>query len=98
MKEPENWRTRMNRLFKSLEKYDIGLRITIDEIRVTLGEMIAFASTYQLFVREGKRVGLLMAGLPQQVSALLRDESVSFLRRCVQHHLSRALRTGCSVS
>ena len=86
-REPENWRTRMNRLFKSLEKYDIGLLITIDEIRVTLDEMIAFASTYQLFVREGKRVGLLMAGLPQQVSALLRDESVSFLRRCVQHHL-----------
>ncbi len=28
-----------------------------------------------------------MAGLPQQVSALLRNESVSFLRRCVQHHL-----------
>ena len=46
----------MNRLFKSLEKYDIGLLITIDEIRVTLDEMIAFASTYQLFVREGKRV------------------------------------------
>lgn len=85
--EPENWRTRMNRLFKLLEKYDIGLLITIDEIRVTLNEMIAFASTYQLFVREGKRVGLLMAGLPQQVSALLRNESVSFLRRCVQHHL-----------
>lgn len=86
-REPENWRTRMNRLFKSLEKYDIGLLITIDEIRVTLDEMVAFASTYQLFVREGKRVGLLMAGLPQQVSALLRNESVSFLRRCVQHHL-----------
>ncbi|HIY50516.1 MAG TPA: hypothetical protein IAA43_01050 [Candidatus Olsenella avicola] len=98
VKDTENWRTRMNRLFKSLEKYDIGLLITIDEIRVTLDEMIAFASTYQLFVREGKRVGLLMAGLLQQVSALLRDESVSFLRRCVQHHLSRALRTGCSVS
>lgn len=84
---PENWRTRMNRLFRSLDKYDIGLLITIDEIRVALDEMIAFASTYQLFVREGKRVGLLMAGLPQQVSALLRDESVSFLRRCAQHHL-----------
>lgn len=82
-----NWRTRMNVLFKELEQHGIGLLITIDEVRVTFDEMISFASTYQLFVREGKRVGLLMAGLPHQVSALLRNESVSFLRRCVQHHL-----------
>lgn len=85
--EPENWRTRMNRLFKGLSEYDIGLLITIDEVRVTFDEMVAFASIYQMFVREGKRVGLLMAGLPHQVFALLRNESVSFLRRSAQHHL-----------
>lgn len=50
--------------------------------------MIASASTYQLFARENKRVGLLMAGLPHQVSMLLRDEFVSFARRSAQHRLS----------
>ncbi len=84
-----NWRTRMNRLFKQLDQYGIGLLITIDEIKVQLDEMINFASTYQHFVRENKRVGLLMAGLPNQVSALLSNESVSFLRRATQHRLGR---------
>lgn len=87
-REETNWRTRMNALFKGLERYGIGLLITIDEVSASLDEMVAFASTYQMFVREGKRVGLLMAGLPHQVSTLLRNQSVSFLRRSVQHRLS----------
>lgn len=90
--EPEqapsaNWRTRMTRLIKALDKYDIGLLFTIDEVSASFDEMISFASTYQMFVREGRRVGVLMAGLPHQVSMLLRNQSVSFLRRSVQHHL-----------
>lgn len=60
----------------------------MDEVSASLDEMISFAATYQLFVREGKRVGLLMAGLPHQVSALLRNQTVSFLHRSVQHRLS----------
>lgn len=31
-----NWRTRMNGIFKQLEKHDIGLLITIDEVTVDL--------------------------------------------------------------
>lgn len=87
-REELNWRSRMNGLFKALDAHGIGLLITVDEVSASLDEMIAFASTYQLFVRENKRVGLLMAGLPHQISMLLRDESVSFLRRSVQHRLS----------
>lgn len=78
----------MNALFKGLDQCGIGLLITVDEVSASLDEMISFAATYQLFVREGKRVGLLMAGLPHQVSALLRNQTVSFLRRSVQHRLS----------
>lgn len=74
----------MNALFKGLDQYGIGLLITVDEVFASLDEMISFAATYQLFVRDGKRVGLLMAGLPHQVSALLRNQTVSFLRRSVQ--------------
>lgn len=87
-REQLNWRSRMNALFKGLDQYGIGLLITVDEVSASLDEMISFAATYQLFVREGKRVGLLMAGLPHQVSALLRNQTVSFLRRSVQHRLS----------
>ena len=74
----------MNALFKGLDQYGIGLLITVDEVSASLDEMISFAATYQLFVRDGKRVGLLMAGLPHKVSALLRNQTVSFLRRSVQ--------------
>lgn len=87
-REQLNWRSRMNALFKGLDQCGIGLLITVDEVSASLDEMISFAATYQLFVREGKRVGLLMAGLPHQVSALLRNQTVSFLRRSVQHRLS----------
>lgn len=87
-REQLNWRSRMNALFKGFDQYGIGLLITVDEVSASLDEMISFAATYQLFVREGKRVGLLMAGLPHQVSALLRNQTVSFLRRSVQHRLS----------
>lgn len=74
----------MNALFKGFDQYGIGLFITVDEVSASLDEMISFAATYQLFVRDGKRVGLPMAGLPHQVSALLRNQTVSFLRRSVQ--------------
>lgn len=51
-----NWRTRMNGIFKQLEKHDIGLLITIDEVTVDLEEMLQFASVYQHFVREKKKL------------------------------------------
>lgn len=84
-----NWRTCMNGIFRQLEKHGIGLLITIDEVTVDLEEMLQFASVYQHFVREGKKVALLMAGLPYKVSALLRNDSVSFLRRSQYHQLGR---------
>lgn len=87
--EKGNWRSRMNALFKELEKFDIGLLITIDEVNVNNDEMLQLASVYQHFVREGRKTALLMAGLPHKISALLRDDSVSFLRRSQQHQLGR---------
>ena len=90
-RDPEsgNWRTRMNRLLDRLQERGIGLLITIDEIDPSLDELIDFASTYQHFVRENRRVALFMAGLPASVSALLSDKSASFLRRAAQHQLGR---------
>ena len=83
----ENWRTRMSRLIEILEGVGLGLLITVDEVVASLDEMINLAAVYQLFVREQRRVALVMAGLPNNISALLNDKSVSFLRRAQQHKL-----------
>lgn len=84
-----NWRTKMSSALDALAQKDVGLLITVDEINPGLDEMIQLAAMYQLFVREGRRVALLMAGLPSMASALLNDKSVSFLRRSSQYRLGR---------
>lgn len=84
-----NWRTRMTHLLDSLDEYDIGLLITVDEVKATVDEMIQLATVFQHFVREERKVALLMAGLPSHVSALVSDESVSFLRRARTRKLGR---------
>ena len=82
-----NWRTRMNKLLDSLAEHSIGLLVTVDELDPELDEMVDFAATYQHFVREDRKVALFMAGLPANVSALLSNKSVSFLRRAAQHQM-----------
>lgn len=84
-----NWRSQMNRILDQLAETDTGLLITVDEVTADLDEMITLASVYQHFVRENRKVALLMAGLPHNVSQLLNDKSVSFLRRAKQVQLGR---------
>ena len=76
-----NWRTRMTSVLSALNEQGIGLLITVDEVKGNVPDMIQLASVYQHFVREGRKVSLLMAGLPSHVSALVSNESTSFLRR-----------------
>lgn len=82
-----NWRTRMNGLLDALNEKDIGLLITVDEVDVSLDEMSQLVSTYQHFVRENRKVGLVMAGLPFHISSLLSGKSTSFLRRAQSFNL-----------
>lgn len=84
-----NWRSRMNAILKQLDAYGTGLLITVDEVQADLDEMVQLASVYQHFVQEGKRVALVMAGLPSNVSGLIGSKYVSFLRRARQRHLGR---------
>lgn len=84
-----NWRTRMNAVLDELEAQGTGLLITVDEVDPKLEEMILLATIYQLFVRENRKVALLMAGLPSQVSALLNSKTVSFLRRAGYFNLEQ---------
>lgn len=84
-----NWRSRMDDILDDLAESGAGLLITVDELDAELDEMIQLAAVYQHFVREGRRVALLMAGLPSEVSALLSDKTVSFLRRAQIMQLGR---------
>ncbi len=82
-----NWRTRMNNLLERLGEADIGLLITVDEVDVSLDEMSHLVSTYQHFVRENRKVALVMAGLPFHISSLLSGKNTSFLRRAQRFEL-----------
>lgn len=86
----QEWNSRrfvLQDIVSDLNSQDIGLLVTIDEIDPSCEELIDFIDTYQHFVSEERDVALLMAGLPGQVSALLQDKSVSFIRRAFQRHL-----------
>ena len=82
------WRSEMTSIIKELNAEGIGLLITVDEVNVRTDEMRTVIITFQHFVRERRDVALIMAGLPQKVSLLLRNDSISFLRRAFQHHLA----------
>lgn len=88
-KEPTTWRSRMTDLLEQLDAIHVGLLITVDEVDPRLDEMIQLAAIYQHFVREERRVALLMAGLPHNISALLNDKTASFLRRAQSADLGR---------
>jgi len=77
----------MTSIIHGLRQKGIGLLITVDELDPKTGEMAALTSVFQHFVRERLDVALLMAGLPSKVSDLLRDDSISFLRRAFRHKL-----------
>lgn len=89
-KEPlSNWRSRMSDLIDALADSGAGLLITVDEVDPSLPETRQLVSVYQHFVREGRHVALIMAGLPHNISQLLADKTVSFLRRAERHDLTR---------
>ncbi|MEC4175142.1 ATP-binding protein [Adlercreutzia sp. R7] len=84
-----NWRSRMDDIFDQLSPQGIGVLFTVDEVDPTLDEMVHLAAVYQHFVREGRKVALLMAGLPHNISSLLNNKTVSFLRRSNRMVLDR---------
>ena len=81
------WRSEMTSIIKELNEKNVGLLITIDELDARIDELRTVISTFQHFVRERRDAAIIMAGLPPKVSNLLRNDSISFLRRAFQHHL-----------
>ena len=83
-----SWRSKMDDILDQLEKHDAGLLVTVDEVDPSLDEMTILVTTFQHFFDEGRRVSLLMAGLPHRLSTLLSGKSTSFLRRAARHTFS----------
>ena len=86
---PSNWRSKVEDLLDALKAYGTGLLITVDEVQHDLDEMVQLAAAYQQFVKERRRVGLLMAGLPFHIEELKKNKVVSFLRRAEHQYLGR---------
>ncbi len=77
----------VKRLVEELNRRNIPVLFTVDEIDPGCKDLIEFIAEYQTYVMEEKDVALLMAGLPSKVSDLLLDEHVSFIRRSFQRTL-----------
>ena len=86
--EEESWRLRFQHVVEQLNEQDVGALFVIDEVSPDCKELVDFISIYQAFVIEGRDVALLLAGLPSNVSDLLLDRRVSFIRRAVQRRLA----------
>ena len=85
--EPSNWRMDMELLLGKLGENGTGLLVTVDEVRVDVDELVRLVSGYQLFIRASFTMGLVMAGLPANVTDLVDDKRVSFLRRARERYL-----------
>lgn len=87
-RESLSYRFQLQGILEDLNSKGIGLLVLIDEIDPTCEELIDYIDTYQHFVSEERDVALLMAGLPGQVSSLLLDKHVSFIRRAFQRWMN----------
>lgn len=86
---PSNWRSRMEDLLDQLEEHGSGLLIEVDEVHAAIPELRELVAVYQNFVSDGRRAGLVMAGLPSHVASITEDKVISFLRRAKAYHLGR---------
>lgn len=86
-RELSNWRSRMDDILDALAECDTGLLVTIDEVNPDIDEMVTLVAAFQHFLDEGKKVALIMAGLPYAVTSLLSGKSTSFLRRAARYEL-----------
>jgi hypothetical protein len=75
------FRFQLTKMLDSLKKQHIQTIFLIDEVQKHSESMRTFVTTYQHIIRENYDVVLLMAGLPEAISSVLRDKVLTFLRR-----------------
>lgn len=74
------FQTIFHQLLEKFTQKGIHILITIDEVKATplLRKLV---SCYQIMLRDGLKVSLLMAGLPENVSEIQNDDVLTFLLR-----------------
>ena len=77
----------LTRMLDSIRKHGRRVLVTIDEA-TNSREIRAFASAYQIFIREGLPSFLLMTGLYHQIERLRNAEGMTFLERAPRTVLS----------
>ena len=82
-----NWQAEITALLDELAESQTGIFFVVDEVDSSLPEMIQLATVFQMLLGENKKVALLMAGLPNNISSLLTGKTTSFLRRSQQFNL-----------
>jgi type II secretory pathway predicted ATPase ExeA len=82
------WRMQVTKLLEELNNKGTGVLFTIDEVHGDSNELRQFATAYQHFVREDRKVAVAMAGLPFEISELLHDRILTFLRRASKVELT----------
>lgn len=81
-------RDQLGRLCDLLAAKGVGLLLTLDEVaKRDSGEAREFFATLQHLIREGREIAFAAAGLPADVSDLLHDDVLTFLRRAERHEL-----------
>ncbi|MDR1793963.1 MAG: ATP-binding protein [Erysipelotrichaceae bacterium] len=79
----KTWRTDLEKLLKVLKRKNIGVLFTIDEVDPKIEDLTYFIGTYQLLIRDGYPLALLMAGLPNKTRSLLNHDSIDFARKAL---------------
>lgn len=82
--DERTWFDEVNALLDSLNPHQTGVCITVDEIHSLDDQLLhELATQMQMFIRNDRRIALIMAGLPGAISDLLagEDKPTTFLRR-----------------
>lgn len=82
------FKTKLDMICVRLEERDLGVAILVDEVRPNSDAMRQLATTYQELSGDGRNIALVMAGFPTVVSALLEEETLTFLNRATKVQLS----------
>lgn len=85
------FKTKLDMLCERLEEKDLGVALLVDEVRPNSETMRQLATTYQELSGDGRNIALVMVDLPAVISALLEEETLTFLNRATKIKLGTVL-------
>jgi len=81
--EENSFYTKFMQMLDEIRGRDVSVLIAVDEV-LRVEPIKILATTYQLLLRQGYDISLLLAGLPQNVLAVQNDDYLTFLKRAYQ--------------